>query len=293
MKLLTIDSREVTGRPGVLLSSGEILDLAASPSTLSESQWIPYSIVSILAAGRGGLEHVSRLVRAAEDAVGPQRENLNSKGVLLPFSGTELMAPIRRPGLVLVVDRDLNSYIKSPNTVVGNGASVNVPWAGRAGVMGSGMLAAVIGGSIFQSSPNEAEQAIAGYTLMLDLSVKHPGDAATLSEWRQYVDSKQFPGSGPIGPVIITKDEIEDPKTLSAAALINGVEVAAGRLYADGLNVPSLLADLSQTYAFRPGDLIAIEPSDPHGPGCPRALQSGDKFSMRLADLTELEVGIA
>lgn len=293
MKLLTIDSREVTGRPGVLLSSGEILDLTASPSTLSESQWIPYSIVSILAAGRGGLEHVSRLVRAAEEAVGPQREKLNSKGVLLPFSGTELMAPIRRPGLVLVVDRESNGYIKSPNTVVGNGTSVNVPWAGGAGVVGSGMLAVVIGGSIFQSSPNVAEQAIAGYTLMLDLSIKHPGDAATLSAWRQYIDSKQFPGSGPIGPVIITKDEIPDPVTLSATALINGVEVAAGRLYAEGLNIPSLLADLSQRYAFRPGDLIAIEPSGPQGPGCPRALKSGDKFGLRLADLTELEVGIA
>ena len=42
MKLLTIDSREVSGRPGALLTSGEVLDLAASPSTLSESQWIPY-----------------------------------------------------------------------------------------------------------------------------------------------------------------------------------------------------------------------------------------------------------
>ena len=47
MKLLTIDSREVTGRPGVLLDSGDILDLAAAPSTLNESQWIPHSVVML------------------------------------------------------------------------------------------------------------------------------------------------------------------------------------------------------------------------------------------------------
>jgi 2-keto-4-pentenoate hydratase/2-oxohepta-3-ene-1,7-dioic acid hydratase in catechol pathway len=292
MKLLTIDSREVTGRPGVLLSSGEILDLAASPSSLSESQWIPYSIVSILAAGTGGLEHVDRLVRAAEDAVGPQRERLNSRGVLLPFPGTELMAPIRRPGLVLVVDSELNGYIKSPNTAVGHGASVAVPWAGHSAVLASGMLAVVIGRSIFQANADEAEQAISGYTLMLDLSIRHPGNTATLPDWQQYIESKQFPGSAPIGPVIITKDEIQDPGTLEATALINGVDVATGRLYAAALDIPSLLAELSQRYAFRPGDLIALEPPDEPGPGGPRVLQPGDKYSLRLVDMTELEVRI-
>ena len=51
MKLVTIDAREVAGRPGVLLEDGNILDLTAAPSTLSQSQWIPQSVVSILAAG--------------------------------------------------------------------------------------------------------------------------------------------------------------------------------------------------------------------------------------------------
>jgi acylpyruvate hydrolase len=293
MKLLTLDSREVTGRPGVLLSSGEILDLGASPKSLSNSQWIPYSIVSILAAGSGGLEHVSRLVRAAEDAAGAERQQLSNDGALLPFSGTELMAPIRRPGLILMVDPDANGSIKSPNTAVGHGASVTVPWAGREAVMGAGMLAVVIGRSIFQASASEAENAIAGYTLLIDLSATKPGEGATFSEWSRYSESRQFPGAGPIGPVIITKDEIGDPMSLHATALQNGVEVAAGRLYADGLHLPSLLADLSQRYAFRPGDLIALDSSDPAGPGRSRELKPGDSFAFRLANLTELEVHVA
>ncbi len=92
MKLLTIDSREVTGRPGVLLDSGDILDLATAPSTLSESQWIPHSIVSVIAAGRDGLERVARLVAGAEQA---DRQQLLEAGTLLPYSGTALLAPVR------------------------------------------------------------------------------------------------------------------------------------------------------------------------------------------------------
>jgi len=124
MKLLTIDSREVTGRPGVLLDNGDILDLVAAPSTLSESQWIPHSVVSVIAAGRSGLERVRQLVASAERE---DRQRLLQNGILLPYSGTALMAPIRRPGLVLIVDSHASSYIKSPNSAVGPGQLSKFP----------------------------------------------------------------------------------------------------------------------------------------------------------------------
>ncbi|MDP6673501.1 MAG: hypothetical protein QGH93_01440, partial [Gammaproteobacteria bacterium] len=125
MKLLTIDSREVTGRPGVLLDSGDILDLAAAPSSLSEAQWIPHSVVSVIASGRNGLERIQRLVAVAERS---DRQRLLQDGALLPYSGTALLAPVRRPGLVLIVDSNESSYIKSPNAAVGPGATVTIPW---------------------------------------------------------------------------------------------------------------------------------------------------------------------
>ena len=54
MKLVTIEAREVAGRPGVLLDGGVILDLSAAPGSLSASQWVPQSTISILAAGERG-----------------------------------------------------------------------------------------------------------------------------------------------------------------------------------------------------------------------------------------------
>jgi 2-keto-4-pentenoate hydratase/2-oxohepta-3-ene-1,7-dioic acid hydratase in catechol pathway len=292
MKLLTIDSREVAGRPGALLDTGEIVDLVAAPSSMSESQWIPHSIVSVLHAGREGLLHVNRILSAVDRADEAERERLQARGALLPFAGTALLAPIRRPGLILVVDSESNAYIKSPNTAVGNDATVKAPWSRNEAIVGTGMLAAVLGRAIFQVDVDTAEEAIAGYTLLIDLSTSSPGAGTSVPEWRHYMETKQFPGASPMGPVVVTKDEIDDPAGLTASAQVNGIDLASGRLYPDDLDIGATLADLSQRYAFRPGDLVAIDPSTATGPGQPIEIGPGDRFSMRLGSLAELEVKI-
>jgi len=289
MKLLTIDSREVTGRPGVLLDSGDILDLAVAPSTLSESQWIPHSVVSVIAAGRDGLERIARLVTAAERA---DRQQLIAAGALLPYSGTALMAPIRRPGLVLIVDSQGVDQIKSPNAAIGNDAKVNIPWADTDTLWGIPMLAMVLGRSIFRASESEASDAIAGYTLMFDLSGREPNAADNGAERSKYFKSSQFPGACPIGPTIVTSDEFNDPSGAAASVCINDVEVGLGSLWPDAHKGGHLLAELSQSYGFRPGDLVSFEPSG-DGVGAPRKLHPGDRFSVTYTSIIELAVTIA
>jgi 2-keto-4-pentenoate hydratase/2-oxohepta-3-ene-1,7-dioic acid hydratase in catechol pathway len=245
-----------------------------------------------LAAGDNGRERVGRLIDAAEDATGPDRDLLRSTGVVLPFSGTALMPPVRRPGLVLVVNPTTDGYIKNPNAAVANGASVQVPWAGRDGVMATGMLCVVIGRPLFRADRDEAEEAIAGYTLLIDLSANAPASDASARDWRQYLESKQFPGACPMGPVIVTRDEIRDPISLGATVRLNGVEVAAGKFYSGNPAIGDLLADLSGRYGFRPGDLVALEPSLDDGPGKSRSLAPGDRFSIAFDGLSELDVTV-
>lgn len=287
MKLLTIDSREVAGRPGVLLDTGEILDLTTAPSTLSESQWIPHSIVSVIAAGRDGVERVARLVAAAEQS---DVSRLRQVGALLPFRGTALLAPVRRPGLVLLVDRDGSGMIKSPNAAVGNGAVIRRPSAEIDTLVAVPMLAVVIGRPVFNATEAESADAIAGYTLLMDLACAEP-DGNDHAAWRRYVDGKQFPGACPIGPIIVTGDELTDPSRLPASVRINDVEVGAGPLWPDGHDAAALLAALSRRYAFRPGDLVARAPSSENADGS-RILHPGDRFSIACPDLPELEVTI-
>ncbi|MDP7041622.1 MAG: hypothetical protein QGF91_03115, partial [Gammaproteobacteria bacterium] len=143
MKLVTIDAREVAGRPGVLLDTGTILDLTAAPGSLSASQWIPQSTISILAAGERGLEHTQSLV----EQVGESEARLRQDGALSSLAGTALMAPIRRPGLILIsqAERDGFSarFIKSPNTAVGHAAQIRMH--GQKELVAHPMFAAVLG----------------------------------------------------------------------------------------------------------------------------------------------------
>jgi len=289
MKLLTIDSREVTGRPGVLLDSGDILDLAAAPSTLSESQWIPHSVVSVIAAGRDGLERVARLVAAAEMT---DRQSLLQDGALLPYSGTALLAPIRRPGLVLIVKSDESSYIKSPNAAIGPGTSINIPWPDVDILWGPPMLTCVIGRSFFKATEADATEAIAGYTLLIELSGQKPDTAEDMAAWRKQIDSSQFPGACPIGPTIVTRDEFLDPAGAAASVCINDVEVGSGSLWPADCNAGQLLSGLSQRYGFRPGDLVAIEPLADSA-GAARKLRPGDRFTVTYPEMIELDVTIA
>ncbi len=289
MKLLTIDSREVTGRPGVLLDSGDILDLATAPTTLSESQWIPHSVVSVIAAGRDGLERVARLVASAEQA---DRQSLLQNGTLLPYASTALLAPVRRPGLLLIVDSPDSGYIKSPNAAVGSGTTVTIPWPDVDTLWGAPMLALVLGRSIFKASQAEAAEAIAGYTLLIDLCGQAPGPVEDMATWRRQIEVSQFPGACPIGPTIVTDDEFGDPTSAVATVRINEVEVGSGALWPDSIDAPQLLTSLSRRYAFRPGDLVAIA-SSAGDAVARRKLRKGDSFSVGYSDMIELDVAIS
>ncbi len=205
MQLVTIDSREVAGRPGVITSAGEILDLIAAPSTLSESQWIPQSVISVLAAGEQGLIHVNELLSRAADADNHAR--LSAAGALLQADSTELMAPVRRPGLILLtesVSEDTReplpaASIKSPHTAIGPGQSIDLPWPETDGLQLKLQLGVVLGGPLHRATAAAAADAVAAFTLLMDFSLPQPRGEDSAS-WRRYIDSKQFPGSCPMGP---------------------------------------------------------------------------------------------
>jgi acylpyruvate hydrolase len=286
MKLVTIDSREVAGRPGVLLDTGNILDLSAAPGSLSASQWIPQSTISILAAGERGLEHAQSLAEIA----GEDPERFKRGGALSALSGTALMAPVRRPGLILISQSDRDgqaaSFIKSPNTAVGHAARIRMH--GHSQLTAQPMFAAVLGKSLYQGNTAAAEAALAAWTLLVDLapSQSPPQD---LRGWLQYTEARQFPGSLPMGPALITRDEVADPAELEALVRVNGILTWSGALGPAAEFCIARLAALSGSYAFSPGDVIAFETPAAKNAGLPQQiLQAGDVFSVSVGKLMEL-----
>ncbi len=286
MKLVTIDCREIGGRPGVMLAGGEILDLAAAPSTLNQAQWIPYSVVSVLAAGRDGFERVASLIDAVDAKDDRDRDELRRDGVLLPATGTTLLPPVRRPGLVLVVQSDGAAYVKSPNTAVGDGATVSPPWNDDAPLGCTGMLAAVFGRPLYRAGREEAAEAVVGYTLLLDLA------GASVGDRQRRIESSQFPGAGPMGPAIVTIDELGEPREHALTLSLNDVAVASESAYGHSQDVPDRLALLSQRYGFRPGDIVCFEPP-PEASMHACRLRAGDRVRLSLDEVLALEIGIA
>jgi Fumarylacetoacetate (FAA) hydrolase family len=285
MKLVTIDAREVAGRPGVLLDGGMILDLSAAPGSLSASQWIPQSTISILAAGERGLAHASQLVTLA----GEQEARMRQSGALLKLTSTALMAPMRRPGLMLIShvlsDGTATSFIKSPNTAGAHAAVVAMH--GRETLIANPMFAAVLRKPLYQAGRAAVEAAIGAWTLAVDLSPVYtdPDDAA---DWREYVSSRQFPGSMPIGPALITVDELENPGSIPASIKVNGVETWSGLICPPTVDCVERLETLTRNYAFSPGDVVAFSTAD-DSPSSPRQqLKPGDVFSVAVGRAMEL-----
>ena len=285
MKLVTIDAREVAGRPGVLLDSGHILDLSAAPGTLETSQWIPQSTISILAAGQRGLEHAQSLVALVDNG----RQKLKDSGALTSLPSTPLMTPMRRPGLILIShkmdDGTSASFIKSPNTAVGH--AVRVSMHGQPILVANPMFAAVLGKSLYQANVDNAGAAIAAWTLVIDLApdIAEPRSA---DDWRNYVAARQFPGSLPMGPALVTTDELGEPGEITARARVNGVETWSGIICPSTNDCALRLAELSQHYAFSPGDVIAFATAMESASSPRQKLQPRDLYSIDAGGIMEL-----
>jgi Fumarylacetoacetate (FAA) hydrolase family len=258
MRLVTLDSREVGGRPGISLPSGEILDLAASPAGLTAAQWRPQSVVSVLAEGEEGSARVARLLAEVDSVSESQRQEWRRSGRLLPAAGTRLMPPIRRPGLLLmVIERNSgrsSCYVKNPNSAAGPDTTIPQALGGEHKLFMLGMIGLVVGRPLFRATEAQAARAVAALTLVADLGTRRLAGGADEDRG----DARQFPGACVIGPALVTLDELPAAAAWELVVRVNGRTVGSGRSDLNAGTGASILANLSSRYAFRPGDIVGV-----------------------------------
>jgi len=124
-----------------------------------------------------------------------------------------------------------------------------------------------------------------GYTIANDVSARDFQMATT-----QWMIGKTFDTFAPIGPAIVTADEIGDPHKLEISLTLSGEVLQSSNTRHLIFGVPKLIAYLSSVFTLEPGDIIST--GTPAGVGFarkpPRWLKPGDEVVVRVEGLGEL-----
>jgi 2-keto-4-pentenoate hydratase/2-oxohepta-3-ene-1,7-dioic acid hydratase in catechol pathway len=153
-----------------------------------------------------------------------------------------------------------------------------------------GELAVVIGKTAKHVSPAHALDHVLGYTCANDVSARDWQKEKHLNGG-QFARGKSFDGFCPLGPCLVTPDEIPDPNALRLRTLLNG-QVMQDHTTADMIfNVATVIASLSSTMTLRPGAVILT--GTPQGVGAARTppvwMKAGDTVVVEIERIGRLE----
>ena len=213
----------------------------------------------------------------------------------IPMDQVHLRAPLPRPGKIVAMaanyfengalsePKPLNGFLKSPESVIGEGETVVLPAAHQAAVFHhEAELGVVIGKTAANVSEKDAYDHIFGYVNFNDVSARglHP----TSFLWMKSHDT-----FGPMGPYLVTADEIADAQNLQVRLWVNG-EIRQDYNTSDmGHKIPKMIEWLTSIVQLDPGDLIASG-TNHQGLG---PIQNGDVMEMEIAGLGKITVNVS
>ena len=169
-------------------------------------------------------------------------------------------------------------FLKAPSAVIGPEDEIRLPRI-SARVDFEGELAVVIGARAKQIAPSEAPACIAGYCVANDVTARDIQD-----DRGQRSIAKSCDGFAPLGPVLVTSDEVPDPQDLAIRTVLSGEVMQSARTKEMLFGVAALVAFASRTMTLEPGDVILT--GTPAGVGAartpPRWLRDGDVVEVAI-----------
>jgi acylpyruvate hydrolase len=236
-----------------------------------------------------------------DSALAQTREALASlqKAWLLAESDVTLLAPIPHPDKILCIGHNYaghvgigktelpeypNLFSKTVNTITAHNQPIVIPpFTMQADFEAE--LMAVVGKRAYRVTEEEAKSCIAGYTIFNDISARDYQKRTS-----QWMLGKSFDTFGPMGPALVTKDEIPNPYMLEMELTVNGVPQQRVNTKDLIFSVPYLISYVSQVMTLEVGDVIATgTPSKlPEAAGQQRFLQSGDVIEITIEKLGTL-----
>ncbi len=263
------------------------LPTAARAGILTE-----HGVRDLAPAGVGSLQE---LVERGLDAV-----DLDAAAVPIELAGVRLLAPLPRPGKIICVGLNYHDHCreqgiepppypmlfsKFANAVSNPGQAVTRPRATERLDLEC-ELGVVIGQRARGVAREEALSKVFGYTIVNDVTMRD-----LQREDRQWLRAKGSDGFAPIGPSLVTRDELGDGRGIRLRSAVNGETWQDSTTDEMIFDVATLVAFVSRTITLEPGDVIAT--GTPAGVGHyqdpPRYLGDGDLMHCEIAGIGVLE----
>ncbi|MDB5862879.1 MAG: hypothetical protein JWO70_685 [Betaproteobacteria bacterium] len=265
---------------------------------ITKASRLPKDMTAFVALGRNGLQRARRAVKSGENRI--------------PCDSVKIHAPFPRPAKnILCVGKNYHDHAKEfhnsgfdasaganaipelpiiftkwPNSVIANGEPIPSANDYTNSTDYEGELTVVIGEGGRNISKAKAYDHVYGYTIVNDAT------ARTLQQsHKQWFLGKSLDGYCPMGPCIVTADEIKDVEQLRLLTKVNG-EVRQDAYVSQLIfDIPTLIETLSRVMTLEPGDLIATGTCAGVGIGFnpPKFLQPGDVVAITIEPIGTLE----
>ena len=273
MKLVLFDDAK-TG----LLRDGRVVDLSPVLGSLAEqpAQWRMEAVIE------------------AFDEYRPQFEQLAESEQGVPSDSVQVQAPLPRPRHLLCAfsnyleredaqRRNLDFFYKGATSIVGTGTTIEVPdLEGALAYQPEPEIAYVIGKQAQHVSEEDAMDHVFGFVNFIDVSCRG------LQARRTTFLSKGIDDWAPMGPALVTKDEIADPQDVRVRLWLNEELQQDYSTSAMAYPIAEQIAWLSQYITLMPGDVIAC--GTHHGGLC--NINDGDRVDVEVDGLERLSIAV-
>lgn len=258
-------------RPHLGVLTGDRIAFASGDATAESGD-----LLALLQRGASGLHEFARLSHASTTS--------------FDVGAVKVLPPLPNPGNVVGIGLNYKSHqkelgVEEPaeptifakfiNTIIGPGETIQIPEAAPKRVDYEAELAVIIGRKARAVDASDALTYVAGYMAANDVSAR---DWQTKKPNGQWVLGKSFDTFLPLGPALVTGDEVGDPGNLEITCRVSGEIMQIGRTSEMLFGVAALIAYLSRVMTLAPGDVILT--GTPGGVGMvrtpPRYLLPGD-----------------
>ena len=169
-------------------------------------------------------------------------------------------------------------FLKAPSSLVGPEGTIGLPQHTRGSVEQGGELGVVLKKAARHIPAAQAWEYIWGYTTLIDVSLRVPGDPSRTNSYDTFT---------PVGPVLVTADELPDPHTLGISLWVNGELLQKGNTRDMIWKIPALIEYTSSIMTLSPGDIIATGVPGRVGP-----LGIGDRVRIEIDQIGEMTVSV-